>query len=69
MSLALQSSSADAQSDQSEPDPTRLWLQPARQVIKKLKEGAMPPPKACKICSANFQETFNHEACVFHGEG
>ena len=38
-------------------------------MIKKLKEGAAPPPKACKICSANFQETFNHQACVFHGEG
>eukprot|EP00891_Asterochloris_glomerata_P005681 jgi/Astpho2/5681/Aster-02921 len=42
--------------------------QPAREVIKKLKEGAMPPPKACKICSANFQETFNHEAHVFHAD-
>ena len=29
----------------------------------------MPPPKACKICSANFQETFDHDARVFHGEG
>ena len=38
-------------------------------MIKKLKEGATPPPKACKICSANFQETFNHQARVFHGEG
>ena len=43
-------------------------LQPARDLVKTITERGAQPPKACHICSDEFEEAYNHVADVFHGQ-
>ena len=46
-----------------------FWVhQPVQNLAKTLTERGAAAPVACHICSDEFEEAYNHEAKVFHGE-